>query len=301
MAAGTATIYRDYFCKADGRVGQTSTHQLNGLADVGVALSAELGNTLQILWSMRNGYAMCAAEGLDAISSYLRSCRPDATDSLRGLLRIGVHGDVQVTDRIGAPALHVSQAFCPALPVAYARSRMSLSQWEAFATLILEAAYEATLWAAVLNAQRTGSNIVFLTRLGGGVFGNEAAWTTSAMRRAFQLASGFGLDVPMVRYGTPSTETLKMVDDFAGELLDGRFGQNPWLQAKLERLRELAERDPEMMVKEVRFSMMKMSTRLSAKDEVAFSADEINFQRPAFLRKKSEEGKGRSVPNKPAP
>lgn len=215
MAAGAATLYRNYFCKVDGQVGQTRSHQLNGLAGMGLALSTELGVTLQTLWSMRNGYAMCTAEGLDAISSYLESCQPDATDRLRGLLRIGVHGDVQVTDHIGAPALHVSQAFCSALPVAYASSRISFSQWAAFATLILEAAYEATLWAAVLNAQRTGSNIVFLTFLGGGVFGNDAAWITSAMRRAFQLASGFGLDVRLVSYGKPFPETLKMVDDFA--------------------------------------------------------------------------------------
>lgn len=149
MAAGAATIDRNYFCKVDGRVGETSTHQLNGLAEVGVALSAELGNTLQTLWSMRNGYLMCSAERLDAISSYLGPCRPDATDSLGELLRIG------------APALHVSQAFCSALPVTYARRRISLSHWEAFARLILDAAYEAMLWAAVLNAHRTGTNIGF--------------------------------------------------------------------------------------------------------------------------------------------
>jgi hypothetical protein len=33
-------------------------------------------------------------------------------------------------------------------------TRVPPSHWEAFASLILEAAYEATMWAAVLNAQR---------------------------------------------------------------------------------------------------------------------------------------------------
>lgn len=56
-----------------------------------------------------------------------------------------------------------------------------------------------------------------------------------------------------------------------------------------------------MMVKEVRFSMMKMNTRLTAKEEVAYSMDETNLAMPAFLRKKSEEGKGRKGPNKPTP
>jgi Ca-activated chloride channel family protein len=75
--------------------------------------------------------------------------------------------------------------------------------------------------------------------------------------------------------------------------LEKRFGQHPWLQAKLTRLRELADRDPEMMSKEARFSSRKMSKRLVANSEVTFSADETNSDMPAFLRKKSEEGRGR--------
>ena len=78
--------------------------------------------------------------------------------------------------------------------------------------------------------------------------------------------------------------------------LEKRFGQHPWLQAKLTRLRELADRDPEMMSKEARFSSRKMSKRLVANMEVAFSADETNSDIPAFLRKKSEEGRGRTGP-----
>jgi Ca-activated chloride channel family protein len=79
--------------------------------------------------------------------------------------------------------------------------------------------------------------------------------------------------------------------------LEKRFGQHPWLKAKLTRLRELAERDPEMMSKEVRFNSRKMSKRLVANCEVEFSLDETNMEMPAFLRKKAEEGKGRRSPN----
>ncbi|OQW85993.1 MAG: hypothetical protein BWK72_19525 [Rhodoferax ferrireducens] len=79
--------------------------------------------------------------------------------------------------------------------------------------------------------------------------------------------------------------------------LEKRFGQHPWLQAKLARLRELADRDPEMMRKEARFSSRKMSKRLVANVEVAYSIDETNLAMPAFLRKKAEEGKGRSGPS----
>jgi Ca-activated chloride channel family protein len=88
------------------------------------------------------------------------------------------------------------------------------------------------------------------------------------------------------------TAARKLVKD-----LEKRFGQHPWLQAKLMRLRELADRDPEMMGKEARFSSRKMSKRLVANFEVAFSGDETNMEMPAFLRKKSEEGKGRKGPD----
>jgi Ca-activated chloride channel family protein len=84
--------------------------------------------------------------------------------------------------------------------------------------------------------------------------------------------------------------------------LDARFAQHPWLQDKLQRLRELADRDPEMMSKEVRFSGMRMWSRLSAKDEQRYGADETEFVTPAFLRKKSQEGRGRkqqAEPGKP--
>jgi hypothetical protein len=83
----------------------------------------------------------------------------------------------------------VSQAFCSALPVAY--TRVPPSHWEAFASLVLQAAYEATMWAAVLNAQRGASNVVLLTRLGGGAFDNDDNWIHAAMR----LMSGLDLDV----------------------------------------------------------------------------------------------------------
>jgi hypothetical protein len=68
--------------------------------------------------------------------------------------------------------------------------------------------------AAVLNRQRGASNVVLLTSLGGGVFGNEAEWINAAIRRALIMMSGFGLDVRLVSYGTPSRAILQMAKEF---------------------------------------------------------------------------------------
>lgn len=78
---------------------------------------------------------------------------------MRGRLSIGIHRDVEVTEAAGAQRRLVSQAFCSALPVAYTRLPAT-SPWKPFASLVLEAAYEATMWSAVLNAQRGALHIV---------------------------------------------------------------------------------------------------------------------------------------------
>ncbi len=107
----------------------------------------------------------------------------------------------------------VSQAFCSALPVAY-KPEVPAQHWQAFASLVLEAAYEATLLAAVEAAQRGGSNVVLLTRLGGGAFGNDGDWIHAAMRRALRAAAGLALDVRLVSRGEPSAELQRMAAEF---------------------------------------------------------------------------------------
>lgn len=214
VAAGAATIYRNYFVPVAGVPGQTASRQIDTLADLGLAL----GNAEGRLWQMRNGYALATRQGLAEIAARLAASNEGERDRLRGLLRIGLHSDVEVTfereaDAAAHRAQRVSQAFCSALPVAY--SSVPAPDWQAFACLVLEAAYEATLRAAILEAARGGSRIVFLTQLGGGAFGNDSRWIISAMRRAFAQVQGIALDVRIVSYG-PVPKAL--------EALAGEFG-----------------------------------------------------------------------------
>ena len=213
IAAGAATIYRNYFAPFDGGYGQTAKRQLDGLADIGSALSGALNIPVGELWKMQNGYAMCARTGLDAIDRHLERLQEDQLDVLRGKLRIGIHRDVEVTEAIGPDRPQVSQAFCSALPVAYNRA-VPGECWASFASLVLEASYEATMWATVLNARRGASNVVFLTLLGGGAFGNREKWIYAAIRRALQLVKTFHLDVRLVSYGPPSTELQEIAEEF---------------------------------------------------------------------------------------
>jgi len=196
IAAGAATVYRNYFVPVGEAFGQTAARQLDALAPLGAALSGRLGRPVSSLWSMRNGYALCTPEGLDAIAALLRSTGEAERDALRAELCIGLHHDVEVTDAPGPRRARVTQAFCSALPVAY--SPNGRRAWEPFARLVLEAAYEATLLAACARRRAGGSGIVLLTRLGGGAFGNDDAWIDDAIVRALRLVESQGLDVRLV-------------------------------------------------------------------------------------------------------
>lgn len=70
----------------------------------------------------------------------------------------------------------------------------------------MEAAYEATMLAAVLNKQRGASSVVL---------GNEAEWISAAIRRTLAMMSSSGLDERSVSYGTPSREILRIAKDVA--------------------------------------------------------------------------------------
>ena len=136
MAAGAATIYRNYLVPLGGDTGQTATRQLDGLADVGSALAQRLGSTVPAPWIMRNGYAMATREGLKSVDAVLREADAELLDDLRGRLRFGLHEDVEVTDQaVSGPT--VSQVFCSALPVAYAGHPPSA--WARSARLVLHA------------------------------------------------------------------------------------------------------------------------------------------------------------------
>jgi hypothetical protein len=212
IAAGAATIFRNYFASVGEQQGQTTELQIDCLNRMGHEFETALGRPVSELWEMRNGYALCTADGLRSIARHLESLDERSRDSLRAALQIGLHENVEVTNGAEGQPLAVSQAFCSALPVAYSRHPKSL--WEPFARLILEAAYESTLLCGVLNAERGRSNRVLLTALGGGAFGNDPSWIYDAMLRALDRVQGSGLNVQLVSHGPPRPEYHAIVDRF---------------------------------------------------------------------------------------
>ncbi|MCY2962629.1 MAG: hypothetical protein NT069_03095, partial [Planctomycetota bacterium] len=199
---------RNYFAPVNGKIGQSADNQIDCLAGVGKLL----GNTDQRLWKMVNGYALPPAPGLTEIDEMLNGLDEPGRDRLRQALQIGLQSDTQVT--LDGSSHLVSQAYCSALPVAYTRHPSEL--WARFATLVLEASYEATFCAAILNSVRTRNPTVFLTLLGGGAFGNELAWILDAIRRSMSLYHDCGLDVAIVSHGSSNPYVRQLTAEFAG-------------------------------------------------------------------------------------
>ena len=194
ISCGAGTIYRNYLVEIGGQRGQSARRQINCLADLAAALEADI--------DVRNGYALPSEDVLSLIGQVFDGVSPANRDELVAQLRVGVQWDTEVTIRDAGHL--VTQAYCSALPVAY--SSLPAKLWEPFARLVLDAAYEATLAASVLNARATGNNRVFLTLLGGGAFGNRTAWILDALRRALDLYANYDLDVAVVSNGRSNPE-----------------------------------------------------------------------------------------------
>ena len=196
VACGGGTIFRNYFAPVKGGLGQTADRQIDCLEDFGAALGGPG------LWEMRNGYALASAEGLAQASKVIAAAGTEERARLEGLLRVGVQHDVEVL----GPGHRVTQVYGSAMPVAYGRPPSAA--WEPLARLVLAASYEATL----LQARAAGIDRVYLTLLGGGVFGNEPAWIADAILRALGAVSG--LDVALVSYGRSSPTVARLVADW---------------------------------------------------------------------------------------
>lgn len=203
ISAGAGTIFRNYFANVNGRIGQTSDNQVDCLSEIG----RHFGNDHNKLWSMQNGYCFPTPSGLVDIENQLSHYDENALDQIRAKLKVGVQSKTQVT--IGDSNHLVTQVFCSALPIAY--SEIDSVNWHHFPQLILDATYEATFYIALQNLRNTGCNKLYLTLVGGGVFGNNLDWILSSIARALEIFAFTELDVYIVSYGASKPDVANFL------------------------------------------------------------------------------------------
>lgn len=213
MAAGAALIYRNYLMPVAGKYGQTEDRQFNAMKDFQKALPTGLCQLTDRPEIYRNGYLLFGQPEIIAFNHWAESLDEDGRQRLKSLIRYGVHRNVQVS--LPSAGHKVSQIFCSALPVAYCDAPFWL--YRGLASMILEAAYEATILAGTVNRAVHGSSRVFLTFLGGGAFGNAEEWIFNGMKEALKRTAGAGLDLRLVCYGTTPISVERFVSELWSE------------------------------------------------------------------------------------
>jgi hypothetical protein len=208
LACAAGTIYRNWMVpvplpNGNAQIGQLKEAQLNGLD----LLEALAGNDDRKFWKIKNGYTSSTEKGMKDFAAFLKDAD---RDELLGSIKIGLQIDVPVNFESRRPwketrgDVRVHQAYCSAVSCGY-DSRVSADLYAPFAKLVLDAAYEATLRGAVV----AGAKTVYLTKLGGGVFGNQAEWIAKAIGRAIAVVPG--LEVIVCHYRTVDQSFAQLV------------------------------------------------------------------------------------------
>jgi hypothetical protein len=234
IACGAGTAYRNYLVKVmdengETTIGQRRHSQINTLDDILATLQSYRPDRRQPI-NVWNGYANAKSSTLDEWNVLIRQ----HADELRNLLKVGIQRHTQVTSLWPDQQVLVTQLYCSAIPVAY--SQASDRAWEPMARLVLEGCYEITLLAGVREALEKAlaaaavapappgqsespvpPTRVFLTLVGGGVFGNDLEWIWSAIDRAFRIVTddyGVALEVNFVHYSDTPPEAVNFVQNW---------------------------------------------------------------------------------------
>ena len=169
-----------------------------------------LNNDELDLWKMSNGYALLTKEGLLNINAQLSMHNDREREALKENLKVGIQWNTEVT--LNQSKQIVSQVYCSALPVSY--TAIESVYFENFARLILEATYEATLYASLINLEKNKCPKLYLTIIGGGAFGNKMAWIIESMSSAIKKFKNTPLEVGIVSYGGSKQEVREMISAF---------------------------------------------------------------------------------------
>jgi len=215
-ACAAGTVVRNYFAFSSSE-GQTKDRQVQNLGQV----EALLNNGKEQYFQVMNGYTMASNTSLQKLTEVIAGSARLQED-IRKKIRIGVQAETEVlTSSFGAeiydgPQQLATQVYGSAISVSYSRCRSE--NWELFARLVLESAYESTLYAAVENYMRNpekpGSRKVFLTALGGGVFGNDMEWIKDAMSKSFTKFQDIGLEIHLVSFRFSTREFVQLQREF---------------------------------------------------------------------------------------
>ena len=108
---------------------------------------------------------------------------------------------------------------------------------------VLLGSYEATVLAGAINyLQKEGSNIIVLSFVGGGVFGNNLDWIAEAIGRACALCAFVELDVRIAHYRNVDRNLQNRIDNYYNLYLQKFYGDSESFdQSTLNSLRNFSK------------------------------------------------------------
>jgi len=292
IACGPGTVVRNYFGiggnpndRSAARP-QRKDNQINNLQDI----EGVLENDSKKYFKVTNGYTMATDNSLYELGNVLQKST-ELQDKVADHLRIGMQWDTEVvcsefgrSDYKGEPQCQlVTQAYCSGCSVSY--SGCKAFAWEPFASLVLRACFEATMTAGLLNAaahpEEPGARRVFLTAIGGGVFGNDMMWVQDAMKRAFEKFKDYNLEVTLVSYGRPTPEFQPLLSSAHG-------GQTPSLANQAT----AAAREKQRQWPDASLANQATSAKAKARAEKLTALSEAKAGGKAFLFTADKLGEG---------
>ena len=238
MACPSGTLFRNYFASFPEitgftGLGQTSQRSIDTSKDTLEVFKRAI-NADKVAVMSKNGYLLPTSEtSLAQLSQGLQSLedptREEVLEAARCSLRQGVMWSTETQ-----AGHEVTQVYCSACPVSYDKvtnvnaSKLLLGMdrpvplrdlWRPLAIPVLESAYESTILVAGILALQAGTRkTLYLTKLGGGVFGNSDAWIVRAIEKATKMYSHLPLDVRVVHYGSaPETDRYSSLNKKAKE------------------------------------------------------------------------------------
>ncbi len=190
-----ASLFRNYYVKmSDGQLGQTENNQINCLDD----FMSYINSDDEIHWDYKNGYVLIDEINISSINEKLSEISNSEREHLKGLLKVGIHRDVQTNNNQDTLDHNVNLVLCSAFPLGSYNS-ISANKGSLLCQLILEATYEATIISAILNRSEMSEKL-YLTKVGGGVFRNKPEWIAHAMQMARDKYKKYGLEIHLVNW-----------------------------------------------------------------------------------------------------
>lgn len=199
LATVPGTIYRNYFVLVNSHQGQNKQYQLNNLDSVQHYLKSKFGDSFI---TVTNGYSESTPNQLKRLNKLLETDKSLSIE-IKKRLKFGFHQHTQVVFKSRWKQVSskktslVSQIYCSALAINYSKVK-DKKLWEPLSRIILDASYEATLLAGIINFSETGNPNIFLTQLGGGVFGNKTSWIEESIQKALTLVQRYQIPIHVI-------------------------------------------------------------------------------------------------------